>query len=148
MSETILYILRLRPRLLYSSLKIWDWDWDFRNQSQILILRLRLCPFGLKRWDWDWDFDALVSKLETETETTLVSVSVSRPKSRSSLHFSMGVPKTRVNRWKQSRFASDREVFEEFNNNCGCAHQAGANLAVDECLYWWRTQVFSFFGYE
>ena len=85
MSETILCILRLRPRLSDSSLKIWDWDWDSRNQSHILRLILRLWPFGLKKWDWDWDFDASVSKLETETETTLVSVSVSRPKSRSSL---------------------------------------------------------------
>ena len=85
MSETSLCILRLRPRLLDSSLKIWDWDWDFRNRSHILRLILRFWPFGLKKWDWDWDFDASVSKLETETETTLVSVSVSRPKYRSSL---------------------------------------------------------------
>ena len=48
MSETILCILRLRPRLSDSSLKIWDWDWDSRNQSHILRLILRLWSFGLK----------------------------------------------------------------------------------------------------
>ena len=49
MSETSLCILRLRQRLLETSLIIWDWDWDwdFRNQSQILRLRLGLYVSGL-----------------------------------------------------------------------------------------------------
>ena len=71
MSETSLCILRLRPRLLDSSLKIWDWDWDFWNQSQILRLRLRLYPFGLKAWDRDWDHPGL--SLSLETKVSLIS---------------------------------------------------------------------------
>ena len=71
MSETSLCILRLRPRLLDSSLKIWDWDWDFWNQSQILRLRLRLYPFGLKAWDRDWDHSGL--SLCLETKVSLIS---------------------------------------------------------------------------
>ena len=71
MSETSLCILRLRPRLLDSSLKIWDWDWDFQNKSQILKLRLRLFPFGLKAWDWDWDHPGL--SLGLETKISLIS---------------------------------------------------------------------------
>ena len=67
MSETSLCILRLRPRLLDSSLKIWDWG--FRNQSQ--ILRLRLYPFGLKAWDRDCDHSGL--SLGLETKVSLIS---------------------------------------------------------------------------
>ena len=73
MSETSLCILRLRPRLLDSSLKIWDWDWDFLNQSQILRLRPRLYPFGLKAWDRDWDHPGL--SLSLETKVSLISAS-------------------------------------------------------------------------
>ena len=72
MSETSLCILRLRPRLLDSSLKIWDWDWDFLNQSQILRLRPRLYPFGLKAWDRDWDHPGL--SLSLKTKVSLISV--------------------------------------------------------------------------
>ena len=70
MSETSLCILRLRPRLLETSLKIWDWD--FRNQSQILRLRLRLYASGLKAWDRDWDHPGL--SLGLETKVSLISV--------------------------------------------------------------------------
>ena len=48
MSETSLCILRLRPRLLDSSLKIWDWFQKSQSQSQILRLESKSLSPSLK----------------------------------------------------------------------------------------------------
>ena len=48
---------------------------------------------------------------------------------------------TRKTRWKEDRFAANRELFEIFNENCNCRISATEYMALDETLYGFRGQI-------
>ena len=56
-------------------------------------------------------------------------------------HITFDVHRTRPTPWQQDRFAAFREIFEEFNKNCGKFLVSDDYLLLDKTLYPTRTQI-------
>ena len=56
-------------------------------------------------------------------------------------HISFADHITRSTPWQHDRFAAFREIFEEFNKNCGKFLIPNGYLSLDETLYPTRTQI-------
>ena len=86
-----------------------------------------------------WERDRLFSDL---TGHPVFCATMSRNRfSFLNKHLCFDDPETRPERWKKDRFAACREFFEEWNDNCSAAVQAGDYLAIDECLYALRNKL-------